>query len=123
MKKNDKLLIYIIFFGLFLISISPFIKNVLQSNCNAFKEFLSTSYKGVVVNKFINSEQHSAETVEIKSFNSNDISTLILDFDITDFYNQIKTNDTILKEVGKDTVFIMNKKGKQMYILDFNCKN
>jgi hypothetical protein len=61
--------------------------------------------------------------VEIKDFTYNNINTLILDFDITNFYSKININDTIFKEVGKDTVSILNKKGTHIYILDFGCNN
>jgi CYTH domain-containing protein len=96
---------------------------VLKSKCNAFKDFLITPYRGIVINKYINSEQHSAQTVEIKNFTNNNKDILILDFDITNFYNKININDTIFKEVGKDSVFILNKKGAQAFILDFGCNN
>lgn len=122
MKKKYIILMYIAFFSFFLLCISPFIKQALESNCTAYQDFLKDSYSGIVVKKYINREQHSYKTVEIKNFSANKINVFLLDFDISGFYDKININDTIYKATGIDTVYLTNRKGKFGYILDFNCK-
>lgn len=113
---------YIAFFSFFLLCIFPFIKQAFQSNCNAYQDFLKDSYNGIVVKKYINREQHSYKTVEIKNLTDSKINVFLLDFDISCFYDKININDTIYKEHGNNTIYLTNKNGKSISVLDFGCK-
>ncbi len=122
-KRKQKILLYGICFVIFIIAISPFVMNAINSQCNAFTEFLNTPYNGIVANKYVNFQNHSAQTVQIKNLKYGYTTIWILDFNVTNFYESININDTIFKEIGKDTVYIINKAGKQPYVIDYGCKN
>jgi hypothetical protein len=120
--KKLKVVLYIIFFC---IALSPGIKEVIKSfngDCDDLQEFVQTSFQGIVYKKYIDSSQHSSHTIEIKNFKNAGIQKLTLDFDKTGFFFQINQGDTIYKEVNSDTVYLSDKLGKHLYIINFPCK-
>jgi hypothetical protein len=104
--------------------LSPGIIEIIKSydDCRVYKAFLPFAYHGIIIKKYIDSTQHSYHTVEIKNFDDAQIEKLLLDYDKTGFYWNVKINDTIHKKFGSDTVFINNSQGRKQYILKFDCK-
>ena len=120
MKKNLKIILYCCVFVPVLIALINLLGK--NSRCVTYDEFLKLTLNGVVINKYIDSSQHSFETVEIKNLNDSEVNKIILDLDTTDLFDKISVYDTIFKEENKDSVFVM--KGKQKYFLtkvDFGC--
>lgn len=94
-----------------------------KANCSALKDLLKCQYNGIIVNKYIDSSQHSYHTLEIKNFNDPNVLKLILEFDTTELFFQAEIKDTIKKNLGSDTVYVINISGKSQYIINFGCKD
>ena len=101
------------------------IKGTIESShaaCDVLGLFRDYKFDGLIINKYIDSAEHSTKTVVIKNFNSPIPDTLILlDWDTTGFYYKININDTIIKDIGSNSVSLRNGMGKFNYILDFGC--
>lgn len=120
MGKRFKIIMFCVVLTLFLIRVIPDISK--NDRCDAYDEFLLRSVNGVVFQKYIDSTQHSYKTIIIKNFEFGKIEKIIIDFYISELYNQINVNDTIYKEVHSDSVFKTNK-GQKFLIskVDFGC--
>jgi len=121
MKKALKIIVYcLILLPVLLTIISQLNKN---SRCITYDNFLKTSLDGVVVNKYIDSSQHSYPTLEIKNLKNLELNKLNLVLDTTSFYDDVSVSDTIYKELNNDSVFRF-KNGIKCFILkiDFGCK-
>ncbi len=121
MKKYYKLIIPAILLILFLIKVLP-LMNV-NSRCVTYDNFLNKYYNGVVVKKYIDSSEHSYKTVEIKNFGNSEVDKLILDFDTTALYRRLNLNDSIYKQTGNDSMFLILS-GRKIFIsrVDFGCR-
>ncbi len=101
------------------------IKGIFESShvrCDVLKEFMDYKYNGLILDKYFDSTDHSTKTVIIKNFNETDSVTLkLLDWDNSGVYYKINKNDTIFKKQGTDTIYLSNKKGKSVYLLNFGC--
>jgi hypothetical protein len=94
-------------------------KNV---RCDAYDEFLQMSLNGVVIQKYIDYKQHSYKTILVKNFENQTVEKILLDFDLSELYNNINVTDTIYKEVHNDSVF-RGRNGQKILIskVDFGC--
>lgn len=121
-KKFRKIILPIIAFISFLIVVIPDLFE--NTRCNVYDEFLSTAFEGVVVQKFIDSSQHSNKVVTIKDQENSRIQRILFDLEINHAFEKIKINDTLVKENGKDSIFkIKNSKKTFLTVVDFGCKN
>lgn len=120
MKKHK--VSYIIVGGVFLFFV---IKGTIESShsrCDVLNEFMPYNYNGLVIDKYVDSNNHSTKTVIIKNFDESVPDTLdLLDWDTTGVYYEINKNDTIYKKQGTNTIHLSNKNGKSAYTLDFGC--
>lgn len=93
-----------------------------NSRCDVLEEFKSYKFNGMIVNKYIDSTDHSTKTVIIKNFSTSILDTFtLLDWDTSGFYYKIKINDTLIKDRGSDMISLKNRTGIVNYILDFGC--
>ena len=120
--KKLKIFLYIIFFAIVLRSGIMEIIDSFNANCDTYKTFLQFSYEGIIIQKYIDSNEHSMRTVEIQNFKDSVVQKLTLDFDKTGFFNRIRVGDTIYKKFNSDTVYLSNKGTKDLYIINFGCK-
>lgn len=101
------------------------IKVVVESShaaCGVLEEFVDYKFNGVIINKYIDSVNHSTKTVIIKNFDSPNPDTfLLLDWDTTNFYYKINKNDTIIKDRGTNRIYVKNETSTLSYTLDFGC--
>lgn len=101
------------------------IKGTIESShaaCDVLKLFRDYKFDGLIINKYIDNPDHATKKVIIKNFNTLNTDTLaLLDWDTTGFYYKININDTIIKDIGSNSVRLNNGKGKFFYILDFGC--
>lgn len=88
---------------LFLIVVIPDLSR--DTNCEFFNEFISLRLNGVVVQKYIDSSQHSNEVVVIEQFDSLRLQKVIFDLDRNGSFEKIKIHDTLFKEFKNDTIF------------------
>jgi len=95
-----------------------------HSACDVLELFRDYKFNGLIINKYIDKDEHSTETVIIKNFNETIPDTLtLLDWDKTGLYYKINKNDTIIKQRGSNSVYLKNGTAKFNYILDFGCHN
>jgi hypothetical protein len=121
MKKYIQVLIPIGLFLIFLIKvIIP--QFSINTECVKYDEFLLMSFNGVILQKYIDSTQHSYKTIVIKNFGNTKPQELLLDFDRTNTYNMLKIHDTIYKEIHNDSLFIVRNNQKRLLSkIDFGC--
>ena len=94
----------------------------LHARCDVLGLFRDYKFNGLVINKYIDRPDHATKKVIIKNFNIPIPDTLaLLDWDTTGFYDKININDTIIKDIGSNSVSLSNVNGKFIYILDFGC--
>ena len=118
--KYFKIIVGCIVFITFIIFVISQLK--INSRCVTYKEFYSISLHGIIINKYIDSSQHSYNTLEIKDFGNSEVKKILLDFDTTNLFDKIQINDTMYKEINKDSVFVIkNKEKKLLSIVDFAC--
>jgi len=123
MSKKNALLIRIIVWSIGIIVIARQFYINSNANCTALQDLLKAQYNGTIINKYIDSSQHSYHTLEIKNFDSHQTQKLILEFDTSGLFFQAEINDTILKKLGSDTVFLFNTSPKKYFVVNFNCKD
>lgn len=101
------------------------IKGTIESSharCDVLELFRDYKFNGLVINKYIDRPDHATKKVIIENFNILIPDTLeLLDWDTTGFYYKININDTIIKNIGSNSVSLRTGKGKFIYILDFGC--
>lgn len=120
MKKHK--ISFIIVFGFLLFYIIQGVIEEIHAPCDILNEFMNYDFNGIIIDKFVDSTDHSTKTVIIKNFNQNNLDTLkLLDWDESGVYYKMKLNDTIFKKEGTNTIYLSNKYGKSDYILDFGC--
>ena len=110
--------------GIFTVIIFIFIvfENFFQPSywCKMEKEFNEANYKGIVVKKFIDKENHSQKTIQIKS--SNEIFSIDLDSDRSGYFEYAKIGDTILKPTNKSMLQTIRNKKTRYFTISFGCK-
>lgn len=105
---------------LFLIVVIPDLFR--DTNCEIFNEFISLRLNGVVVQKYIDSSQHSNEVVVIKQFDNLRLQKVIFDLDRKGSFEKIKVHDTLFKEFKNDTIFkIISNQKTFLTKVDFGC--
>ncbi|HMJ47486.1 MAG TPA: hypothetical protein VK498_09160 [Ferruginibacter sp.] len=120
MKKYFPAFIVCAVTTIFLIKVIPGITK--NDRCDAYDEFLLWSFNGVVVQKYIDTEQHSYKTVVIRDLENGIFNKVIIDSYISNLYNEINLNDTLYKKVQNDSVFKITNRNKVLISkVDFGC--
>ncbi len=121
MKNYFKIIIPVLLVIVFIVKvIIP--QSKINSRCVTYDKFLSIKLNGVVINKYVDSSQHSYKTIEVMDLKDSTVIKLILDFDTTNLFNHISLHDTIYKGKNEDSIFVI--KGERNYFLskvDFGC--
>lgn len=94
-----------------------------NTRCGIYDEFLARKLNGKVVNKYIDSSQHSYETIIIREFKDQHLETVLFDLDTTDAFMKININDSVLKEINNDSLFrLTNNKKALISVINFGCE-
>lgn len=107
---------FIILF-LFFIWLQPSIKDI---NCIHFKTLENLSYRGVVINKFIDSTQHNYPTIVIKKMDNSRFK-FDLTHDKSGIYNFLLIGDTIVKRKESYQIEVSRNGMKNTFVLDYGC--
>jgi hypothetical protein len=115
---------YLIFFLLLFASLFLFIPFGGNDKCKWQQDFNTNFFFGVVVEKFLDSSQHSTPIVEVKDIKTGKIDTLDFFGDKSNVFLLINKLDTIYKTPGSNKIFLKkNKKVTTIGIVNFDCKN
>lgn len=121
-NKNVKAIISFVIMLVFFYWVYFFTPTLKESACGAYKDFKLLQINGVVEKKYVDSSEHSYPILEVRNF-ANKLDTLNLVFDETDFFELIKINDTLIKNINDKLILIKNKNGSYKKELNFGCSN
>lgn len=120
--KNPKFayIFLLIFFVIMIIFIMY--ENFFQPSywCKLSKEFKESSYRGVVVKKFIDKENHSAKMILIK--HNDKIIDMNLDSDTTSYFEYVNVGDSIIKAKESVNLEVIKRNQIKDFSLYFGCK-
>jgi len=92
-----------------------------DSACNAYTEFKSQEYKVVIVDKYIDNEDHSYPTLIFRDSKDNRIVNQNLVHDVSGFFDFVSIGDTLIKQKDEKGINIKNTKTDTIYVLDYGC--
>jgi len=122
-KKNWVIIIFVIssvfivtFFTLWGVENIPSQEELCKAGVDFYKQ---EAYTGIVIDKFIDKEQHNYKKVIIEEdFND---KVVYLDADVGGVYNYIMIGDSLMKNKG-ELFLLVNRKGKDTLIdFKFRC--
>ena len=88
--------------------------------CNLYTEFKESNYQGIVVDKYIDKENHNTRTIIIKS--NEEIFTMILPRDTSSFYTTVILGDTVIKKAGYEFIAIKNNLSVMKFNISWGCE-
>lgn len=92
-----------------------------KTNCSNKKEFLAYVFKGVVIRKYLDKEQHSYPMIDIINFIDNKKFQINLVEESSNIFEKVLVDDTIMKNKGSDILkFIRNDSSFSLRAY-FNC--
>jgi hypothetical protein len=101
-----------------------FIPFKMDEKCDWQNDFNKKLFEGVVVNKFIDSSQHSTPLIEIRNLKDNSIDSIDLFGDKSAVFDLINKYDTLYKPSKNNSVFVEDKnKLKLIGQVNFGCKD
>jgi uncharacterized membrane protein YukC len=117
--KIVKFLIFVISFFTIIYFISPSRKEAL---CNSYQNYLAIQFNGIVIKKFIDSNEHSFPYIYVKDFLNGTITKLNLFDDDQHTYENISLKDSIVKFKGSAWLYKrVNQKLVKVNIINFGC--
>lgn len=99
-----------------------FTNNFNQAECTRLKDFKNLKLSGVIINKFIDSSEHSYPLIIIRDTLQKGKVAINLIYDTTKAYNILNIGDSIKKDFG--SLYIQKKvSGKYLKLsrIDFGC--
>jgi hypothetical protein len=125
--NGKKMLFYVVgvfeilsFIGL-LIGTIFFIFTGISNTCSAYRDFKNYEYNYIVVNKYIDSTQHSYPTLILRDSLGNQFSSTDLNFDRSGLFDILSIGDSIEKKTGTGLVTVSNSKLDTTIMVDFGC--
>jgi hypothetical protein len=112
------LLISFLFFGIRLFLSFPSLND---SACNSFKTFKNYKYDYLILNKYLDSTQHSYPTLVMQDAKGNKFESQDLIMDNSGLFDFLITGDSITKKQGSDLVRVKNSKIDTTFQADFGC--
>lgn len=106
---------------LFIVFVVGSIKEDNAALCNSYKDFKSDTYDYLVVNKYIDSNQHSYQTLVLQYKDGYQFKNTEFDFDKSNLFNFLSVGDSIKKEKGSAIVRVINKEVDTTFKVDFGC--
>jgi hypothetical protein len=86
---------------------------------NYYRKAKNYSYNGIVIKKYIDTENHSHKT--IKLLRSGDTLTRIFTEDISGFYEYVQIGDNISKKEGSYDIKLFTGREDTIFTLDYGC--
>ena len=109
------------FLILFIFFVGASIKDFDAAPCNSYKDFKSYAYDYVVVNKYIDSSEHSYPTLILQDKKGNSLQNVDLIFDKSDLFDFLSIGDSIKKGTGTDIIRVLNSKIDTTFKVNFGC--
>lgn len=106
---------------LFIVFVAGTIKDDNAALCNSYKDFKSDTYDYLVINKYIDSNEHSYPTLVLQYKDGYQFKNTDLDFDKSNLFNFLSVGDSIKKEKGSAIVRVINRKVDTTFKVDFGC--
>jgi hypothetical protein len=115
---------YLIYFVVLFASLFLFMPFGGNDKCKWQQDFNTNFFYGVVVDKFIDSSQHSSLIVEVEDIKTGKLDTLDFFGDKSNVFVLVNKLDTIYKTTGSSEIFLKSS-GKITKIgrVNFNCEN
>lgn len=93
-----------------------------DSACNRLKDFKSYKYDYLVVNKYLDSTQHSYPTLVLQDSQGNIFQNQDLLMDNSGLFDFLTSGDSIRKQQGTVLVKVKNNKIDTTFKVDFGCE-
>jgi hypothetical protein len=106
---------------LFIFFVAASIREVDAAPCNSYKDFKSYTYDYVVINKYIDSSEHSYPTLILQNKDGYRFKDLDFIFDKSNFFYFLNIGDSIKKKKGEDMIRVINSKIDTVLKVDFGC--
>ena len=96
-------------------------KTVSNAPCDRFKEFKNYKYDYVILNKYLDTAQHSYPTLILQDAKGNKFINQDLIPDHSELFDFLSIGDSIKKQQGTALVNIINSKTDTTFEVDFGC--
>ncbi|QNL23075.1 hypothetical protein HZR84_14360 [Hyphobacterium sp. CCMP332] len=99
-------------------------RSIQNRRCELKSEAIQTKFRGTLLSKFEDTNQHGIEKIKIKVGEMDTITSTILFADRSGLYKAIKIGDSVIKNSG-DLMMIIWKSEIEIdtFYLDYHCKN
>lgn len=118
MKKSVICLVLVILFLGYFVYKLPSYNDV---NCSYLKEFKNSNFDGFVVEKYIDSTQHSFPIIKIMNKDNSMVELNLIRDSSNSFFN-FNVGDTVIKKSGEKGLYIKKNGVFVEKIIDFGCK-
>ena len=106
---------------LFIVFVALTTKEDSAGVCNSYKDLKNDTYDYVVINKYIDSNQHSYPTLVLQYKDGYQFKNTDFDFDKSNLFNFLSVGDSIKKEKGSAIIRVINRKVDTTFKVDFGC--
>ena len=106
---------------LFIFFVAATIKEANVAPCNSYKDFKSSVYDYLIINKYIDSSEHSDPTLVLQDNKGYQFKNVDLIFDKTDLFDFLSIGDSIKKKKGADLIRVVNSQIDTTLKVDFGC--
>ena len=89
--------------------------------CNSYKDFKNDTYDYLLINKYIDSNEHSDRTLVLQNKGGYQFKYTDLDFDKSNLFNFLSIGDSLKKEKGSVIVRVLNRKVDTTFKVDYGC--
>ena len=106
---------------LFIVFVAGTIKEDNAALCDSYKDFKSDTYDYLVINKYIDSNEHSYRTLVLQSKEGYQFKSTDWDYDKSNLFNFLSVGDSIKKKKESAIVRVINRKADTTFKVDFGC--
>jgi hypothetical protein len=106
---------------LFIVFVAGTIKEGNAALCDSYKDFKSDTYDYLIINKYIDSNEHSYRTLVLQSKEGYQFKSTDWDFDKSNLFNYVSVGDSIKKEKGTAVVRVINRKVDTTFKVNYGC--
>ena len=104
---------------LFIVFVTATIKEDNAALCDSYKDFKSDTYDYLVINKYIDSNEHSYRTLVLQSKEGYQFKSTDWDFDKSNLFNFLSVGDSIKKKKESAIVRVIHRKADTTFKVDF----
>lgn len=119
-KRWNIISFFLVIIGLIMFFI--FVENTKDDNCRKTAIYYNNmQIEGVIIDKFIDYNNHAEKTIKINSYDS------ILIYrkykDVSGLYEFVQSDDSIVKKSGSMEVKVIRINREYLFQIDFDCEN